>query len=95
MAAVAVDDLEGRAIRAGEVAVAPLEEGDEDGVELQALNGEAVLVAVRPFLVAVAAEDAVFDERLEAVGEDVAGDRQAGGEVLEATDAVEGVAEDE
>ena len=49
----------------------------EGDVEVAALPGEPVLVPLGPLAVADALEDAFVDEAVEAVGEHVAGDREA------------------
>ena len=64
-------------------------------MQLEALVGQAVLVALGAILVEAALQNPVADEGLEAGGEDVAGDPEPALEVLEAADAEEGVAQDE
>ena len=93
--ALLVDQLHGRGVGHAGPLVAPLHERDEDRVQLEALVGQAVLVALGAILVEAALQDSVADEGLEAGGEDVAGDPEPALEVLEAADAEEGVAQDE
>ena len=65
------------------------------GVEVEALGGQAVLVALRPLLIELALQHLVSDERVEAVAEDVP--RHAGVplQLIETPDAEERLAEDE
>ena len=57
--------------------VAPLPQTLERDLEVAALAGEPVLVALGPLAVADAFEDPFLDESVEPVGEDVAGDPEA------------------
>jgi hypothetical protein len=75
--------------------VPPSPDGHEHVEEVPAAIGEEVLVAGWVLLIGAGGEDAVADERIEAVGEDVAGDVEVAAEVLEAADAEEGVPHDE
>ncbi|GAA3432976.1 hypothetical protein GCM10018954_025790 [Kutzneria kofuensis] len=96
-AAVAVVQQQGGALGIGGVAVAPVEQGDQDRVQLLALGGEPVLVTgpLAGLLVALPVEDAVLDQRRQAGGEQVAGDADAPLELLEPPVAVERLAQDQ
>jgi hypothetical protein len=72
LAARLVDQLDRRPRLAGGVAVAPLHERDQDGIQVPSLVGEPVLEALRALLVGAALEDPLRDQPLEPVGEDVA-----------------------
>ncbi len=78
-----------------DVAVAELHQRDEHRPQVQALFGQAVLVSKGVFLVRNPAQDAVLDERVEAVGQNVASRAGAPLEILEAARAHERVADDE
>lgn len=87
LAAAGVGDVEGRA--AGglvEVAVAPAQQRDEHGVEVEAGVGQPVLEAgtAAGLAVRVAAQDAGVDERAEAGGEHLARGADAAVQVVEA-----------
>ena len=68
-----------------EVPVAPLSQASERHGEVSALGGEPVLVALGALAGADAREDALLDQPVEPVGEDVAGDSEALLELIEAT----------
>jgi hypothetical protein len=94
-AALAVRDDQRRPGLAREMSVAPLEQADQHRIQLAPGIGQAVLEPLGALLVATTLEDAVVNQRLQPIGQHVPRDRQAGGELLEATLAVEGVAQDE
>ncbi len=75
--------------------VAPLPHGGEHGPQVSALVGEAVLVAQRPLLVGNLLQHTCLDQARQSVRQDVAGDPQAGLEVVEPTHAQERVADDQ
>ena len=77
------------------VAVAPLQQGHEDGPQVGALLGQAVLAAQRALLVRPLHQDALLDEALEPGLQHVAGDAQVALQVVEAPDAQEDVPDDE
>ena len=77
------------------VAVAPLEQRDEDGPQVGALLGQAVLAAQRALLVRPLHQDALLDEALEPRLQHVAGDAQVALQLLEAPDPQEDVPDDE
>jgi len=78
-------------------AVAPPQQRNDGGEQLEALLGQAVLEADAAARLAVGllAEDALVDESLEARAEDVARAADCALEVREAPHAVESLAEDE
>ena len=77
------------------VHVAPGPQRVDRGPEIPALLRQDVLVAVGPLLVALAGEDPLLDEALEATREHGAGHVETLLEVVEAADAEEDVAEDQ
>ena len=95
MAAGGVAQHDRRARLAGEPPVAPGDHGRQDGVEVAALVGEDVLVAVGLLLVADPRQHALLDEALEPLGEDVAADPQRPLHVVEAAHPEEGLPEHE
>src|SRR4051794_29582196 len=64
-AALLVDDHFGRALGSGRVAVAPAEQGDQGGPEIEALLGQEVLIALWALLIGPAFEDALGDQPLQ------------------------------
>src|SRR5262249_50869249 len=78
-----------------QVLVAPLPQSGEGDVELSAFGLEPVLVAFGALAVADALEDPLVDQQVEAVGENVPGDTEAGLELVEAAESEEGVANDQ
>src|SRR5205823_3939399 len=72
----------GRAV-AEQPPVAPVLEGDQDGQGAAADRGQDVLVAGRVAGVRAAFQDAVVDELVEPFGEDLAGDPEAGAQLVE------------
>src|SRR3954451_20788910 len=94
-AAVAVQQGARRPGGRGVELVAPQHQVRERLPQRAALGGQAVLVARWALLVAAALEDALVDEALEAVGEDLLGEAEAPLEVLKSADAVEGVADEQ
>src|SRR5215813_10344962 len=95
VAAVAVDELDRRPDLVGHPAITPTEQRDDHRVQIAAFFGQLVLEARRPLLIADALEDAVLDELLQAVGEDMAGGAEVGLKFLEAARAQKGLAQDE
>src|SRR4051812_39863648 len=94
-AAVAVADDARRAARRGVVAVAPLHQRDDRRPEVEPLLAEAVLEALGALLVAVALDQALVDQPLEPLGQDVARDAEIALEVVEPAHPEERVADDE
>src|ERR1700690_3032733 len=92
MPAVAVGDLDWRAVGVGFPAVAPLHQRHDRGQQIQALVGEAVLVALALASLAVADTRGRSggDGGAQPLGEQVAGAANAGLEFLETPCAVEG-----
>ena len=78
-AAVAVHVTQRRALRAGQVAVAPLAQGDQHRLQVEALLGQPVLVrGPRARLpVRLAAQHALLDQHGQPVGQHLAGDAGA------------------
>lgn len=95
MAARRVPVKEGPPRSAGQVRVAPVDEGEDHGMKIQALWRQAVLVPERAVLVGDLGEDAGLDQGLEALAEDRPGDAETPLEVVEPAHAQEGVAQDE
>jgi hypothetical protein len=94
-AADLVPDQFRRAAGAGGVAVAPVEQGDQGGPEVEPLLGQEVLVAIGALLVAASLEDVLVEQALQAGREHVAGDPERGLDLAEAAVAVEDVADDQ
>src|SRR3546814_656861 len=95
LTAVSVDEVDGRGLVVPvEPVVAPLHERHDHGEEANPLLGEAVLVAHGPLLVLHLLHDPLVHQAVQALGEDVAGDAEALGELLEAAGADEGRADD-
>ena len=97
LAAVAVADDPRRAARARGVAVAPLHEREEHGLQLQALLGQAVLVthALAGLAVLAPGEHPVVDQPAQTVAEDGPGDAEVALDLVEPAHPVEHLAEDE
>jgi hypothetical protein len=74
---------------------APVHDRQQDGVEVEALRGQPVLEPLRPLLIALAPEDPLQDEGVQAVGEDVARDAGVSLQLLEPAHAEEALAQDE
>jgi len=93
-AAVAVPEQDLRAGRADRVPVAPLHQGHQHGIEVEALLGQPVLVplALTALLVRDLAQEALADQAGQPVAEHLAGHSGAALHVGEAADAVEGLA---
>ena len=94
MPASRVPGLQGRAVGGGPP-VAPLAHGHHHVPQVAALFGEPVLRARRMITVGDAREDPVFDEAVQPLGEDVAGDAQARLEIVKAGHPEECVPDDE
>ena len=90
-----VADLHRRSVGARDVMVAPLEHRNQDGPEVDALLGEAVLEAGRALLVGALLENALVNEAGEAIGEDVAGHAEPVLELVKPAPAVEDVPDDQ
>jgi len=75
--------------------VAPLPHGHHHVPQIAALGGEPVIRARRVIGVGNPLEDLVVHEVVQALGEDVAGNAQAGLKVIEARHAEEGIPDDE
>jgi hypothetical protein len=75
--------------------IAPLSHGHHHVPQVAALDGEPVIRARRVIGVGNPLEDLVVDEVVQALREDVAGNAQAGLEVIEARHAEEGIPDDE
>src|SRR5262245_5015565 len=82
-AALLVDDQQRGPVRVLGVAVAPAEQRDEGGPEVEALLGQEVLVALGALLVGPALEDVLVDQSLEPRRKDVAGNPEALLELVE------------
>jgi hypothetical protein len=97
LAAVAVAHHPGGATRAGGVAVTPLHEGEEHGLELQTDIGEPVLVAraLSRLLVLDAPQHALVEQPAQAVTEDRPGEADVSLDFVEAPHSAEDLAEDE
>lgn len=78
----------------GEVAVAPVHQGDQRGSELAAHQGELVFEAVGVVAGGHTLQHTAVDQVVEPVGQDVAGDPEALLELVEATQPKGGVARD-
>ncbi len=78
-----------------DVAVAPLQQRDDHRPKVDALLGEAVLIANRVLLVRHLAEDSLLDQQVEAVRQHVACGSGPALEVLEAPSPHERVADDQ
>ena len=93
--AALVADQHGRTARVGEVAIAPVEQGDHHGPQVEAPLGEEVLVAGGSLLVRPLLEDPLVDQPREPRGEHVAGDAEVLLDLVEPPVAVEDVADHE
>jgi hypothetical protein len=78
-----------------QVFVAPLPETDQRDVEVEPHARELVVVAIVPDPVRDGLEDPLFDESIEALSENVAGDAEALVELVEASNTQERVANDQ
>jgi hypothetical protein len=84
-----------RALLAGCPAVAPGRDCEEDVAEFPALVREEVVVADGLVGVWAAFDDAVVEEVVEPLGEDLSGDAEVAVEIVEAADPDEEVSQDE
>jgi hypothetical protein len=75
--------------------VPPPPQGEQDVEQVLPFGGQDVLVAGRPVLVGTGLQDAGGDEAVEPLAEDVAGDAQILGEVVEPPDPEERVTDDQ
>src|SRR4051812_47834495 len=94
-ATVAMRELDRWTLGVGEVAIAPLRDRDQHGVEVEALRGEPVLVA-HPFagvLVGLAPQDVLLDQEGEPAAEHLARDAGVPAYVVEPAYAVEHLAQ--
>ena len=78
-----------------QVLVPPLPQTDQGDVEVEPHARELVVVAILPGAVRDGLEDPLFDQSVEAIGQDVAGDAEALMELVEASKPQEGVANDQ
>src|ERR1700730_6193855 len=78
-----------------QVAVAPLPQPDQGDVEVQALLGQLVVVAIGPAAVWHSLEDPLVDELVEPGRQDVAGDPKALLELIETAKAQERISDDQ
>jgi len=94
--ALAMDEREGWTVGTGKVAVAPRLQGHERGVEVQPFVGQAVLVpaALSRLAIRRLLEHTGAHQRAQPVGQHLAGDRRANGEIVETPDAVERLPQD-
>src|ERR671934_2549910 len=76
VAAAHMDEPDARTGRASSIAITPLHQGDEHGVQVTPLLRQAVLEARGALLVAAPLQDAMRLERAQARRQDVAGDAQ-------------------
>src|SRR4051794_39598926 len=95
VAALLVEQQQRGAGLVGEGLVAPAHDRHDGGIEVAAHRRELVLEALGLLLVADPVEDPGAGERLEARGEDVAGDAEVALELGEPADAEEGLAHDQ
>jgi hypothetical protein len=95
VAAGGVVEDDGGAVATDRPAVAPGGDGEEDVAELPAFVREEVVVADGLVGVWAAFDDAVVEEMVEPLGEDLAGDAEVALELVEAADADEEVSKDE
>ena len=78
-----------------QVSVAPLSETDQGNVEVKPHARELIVVAILPGAVGDGLEDPLFDQSVEAIGEDVAGDAEALLELVEPSKTEEGIPNDQ
>jgi hypothetical protein len=78
-----------------QVFVPPLPETYQGDVEVKPHARELVVVAILPRAVRDGLEDPLFDQSVEAIGEDVAGDAEALLELVEPSETQEGVPKDQ
>ncbi|OBA72067.1 hypothetical protein A5641_09035 [Mycobacterium sp. 1554424.7] len=88
-----MNDLDGRALRVGLPAIAPLHQRDNGGQEIETLICKAVFVAfaLTRFTVGNALHHPRFDQGVQPFAEQVAGTSHMGLELLEATRTIEGL----
>src|SRR5215475_12484360 len=86
---------QGTALLARHVDVAPVHDRHDDGIQIEALLGQPVLIAQGPFLVGDLGQDEMLDQLAQSARQDRPGDAQPGLEVLEPAHAQEAVAQDE
>ena len=77
------------------VIVAPLPQADERHMKVAALSGQAVLVALRPFLIANPFEDSFVDEPAKTLSDNLPRDPETPMELVEATQSQESVPNDQ
>ena len=77
------------------VIVAPLPQADECDMKVAALSGQAVLVPLRPFLIANPLEDSFVDKPAKALSEDLPRDPETPMELVEPTPSQESVPNDQ
>src|SRR5439155_17232329 len=77
------------------VIVAPLPQADERDMKVAALSGQAVLVALRPFLIANPLEDSFVDQPAKALSENLPRDPETPLELVEASQSQESVPNDQ
>jgi hypothetical protein len=78
-----------------QVLVPPLPETDQGDMEVKPHAREPVVVTILPDAVRDGLEDPLFDQSVEAIGEDVAGDAEALLELVEPSKTQEGVPNDQ
>lgn len=90
--AIAVDDLDGRAVGVRLPAIAPLHQRDDGGLQIKALVGEAIFVAfaLPGFSIGHALHHSRFDQCVEAFAEQIAGAPDVGLKLFETPRSVEG-----
>src|SRR6266511_5059228 len=77
------------------VIVAPLPQANERDVKAPSLSGQAVLVPLRPFLIANPLEDSLVDKPAKALSENLPRDSETAMELVEATQPQESVPNDQ
>ena len=77
------------------VVVAPLPQADQRDVKLASLSGQAVLVPLRPFLIANPLEDSFVDKPAKALGENLPRDPEISLELVESTQSQQSVPNDQ
>jgi hypothetical protein len=78
-----------------QVLVPPLPETDQCDVEVKPHARELVVVAISPGAVRDGLEDPLFDQSVEAIGQDVAGDAETLMELVETSKPQEGIPDDQ
>ena len=77
------------------VVVAPLPQADQRDVKLASLSGQAVLVPLRPFLIANPLEDSFVDKPAKALGENLPRDPEISLELVESTQSQQRIPNDQ